>query len=338
MKVFPALVLVFLLAPFVTSASVLTRNLQVGSYGIDVLELQRFLNTDSATQLAFSGPGSPGNETNFFGMATQKAVVKFQEKYRTEILVPNGLSFGTGIVGPSTRAVLEEILFAQKLTAQSLATASSQTVSPKNPTTAPTVPAPATVQTQTKPATSENPNVKNINTTFSYLDSVGSKQGYSASELASIKEAILKELATTTDLKAAFIDMVNNGPGGIGRAPTLTGAFFATIRNSFHKLFGAERVSAATGAPFGGAVVSVFPCLCSGTWHITITPLPPTFVVLLTYTPFSQAFLSYNIPFTTWLLGQYTPGAGICKVYVGTGCAVPPSEGMITPVVGSSPA
>lgn len=336
MRFFLTLSVIFVLTPSFVSAATFTQQLRPGSVGTEVRELQKLLNADPATAVALSGPGSPGNETLFFGKATQKAVIKFQEKYRAEILAPNGLSSGTGIVGPSTRPVLEKILLAQKPDVQTSSVATpSQAVSPQTPAETPT--ASVSAQSQTKTATSENPNLKNIHTTFSYFDSVGFKQGYSASELASIKEAILKELATTTDLKAAFVDMVKNGPEEVGRVPTVMGAFFATVRNSFHTLFGAERASAATGAPFGGAILSVFPCTCSGTWHITITPLPPTYVVLLTYTPFSQAFLSYNIPFTEWLLGQYVPGAGVCQIYVGFGCAAPPSEGMITPVVGSSP-
>lgn len=80
------------------------RALSLGSRGEDVRELQKFLNIDSETTVATSGAGSVGNETNYFGPATKRAVIKFQEKYRNDILKPVGLSAGTGFFGSSTRA------------------------------------------------------------------------------------------------------------------------------------------------------------------------------------------------------------------------------------------
>lgn len=87
----------------------LPRDLQVGSSGQDVRDLQRFLNADSDTRIATTGAGSPGNETTLFGPMTKAAVIKFQNKYRAAVLTPAGLTNGTGYVGASTRAHIAKI-------------------------------------------------------------------------------------------------------------------------------------------------------------------------------------------------------------------------------------
>lgn len=75
----------------------------------DVKKLQSFLNSDPDTSLVDTGPGSLNNETEFFGMLTLKAVIKFQEKYAAEILFPLGLTKGTGFVGPATLKKINEL-------------------------------------------------------------------------------------------------------------------------------------------------------------------------------------------------------------------------------------
>jgi len=59
----------------------------------EVKELQKYLNTHNYP-VATIGAGSPGNETNYFGLKTKSAVIKFQ--------LANGLK-GDGIVGVMTR-------------------------------------------------------------------------------------------------------------------------------------------------------------------------------------------------------------------------------------------
>ncbi|HEV3245213.1 MAG TPA: glycosyl hydrolase family 18 protein [Candidatus Paceibacterota bacterium] len=84
----------------------LTSNLRIGSTGTQVLILQKILNSDASTEVATSGPGSPGSETATFGLATKAAVENFQLKYR--VATPSNPSFGS--VGPATRAKLNAVL------------------------------------------------------------------------------------------------------------------------------------------------------------------------------------------------------------------------------------
>lgn len=77
-------------------------NLQTGSQGTEVKELQKCLAKDIEIY-------PEGEITGVFGEKTKTAVIKFQEKYRKEILEPAGLTQGTGQVGKSTRAKLNEL-------------------------------------------------------------------------------------------------------------------------------------------------------------------------------------------------------------------------------------
>ena len=88
------------------AVSALTRTMGLGATGADVRILQKILNSDAATTVAASGPGSPGSETTGFGPATQAAVEKFQVKYG---IAKQGSSV-YGFVGPKTMAKLNEIL------------------------------------------------------------------------------------------------------------------------------------------------------------------------------------------------------------------------------------
>jgi len=92
-----------------------TRSLTIGSRGPDVLALQKRLNAEGftiATGLDSTGSpraGSPGNETTYFGPATRLSVIRFQEKYKAEILTPNNLTRGTGFVGQATLKKLKSL-------------------------------------------------------------------------------------------------------------------------------------------------------------------------------------------------------------------------------------
>ena len=91
--------------PSVFPTADFTKNLDLGSQNADVKTLQQYLNVNDF-KVAESGPGSPGNETKYFGLLTKAALIKFQEAYADKILTPVGLTNGTGYFGPSTRAFI----------------------------------------------------------------------------------------------------------------------------------------------------------------------------------------------------------------------------------------
>lgn len=86
------------------------KDLLPGDTDPDVKELQKVLNSSADTLVSVTGPGSIGQESSYFGNLTKLAVIKFQEKYRSEILTPAGLTVGTGNIGFGTRKKLNSLL------------------------------------------------------------------------------------------------------------------------------------------------------------------------------------------------------------------------------------
>lgn len=77
-----------------------TRDLTVGSTGLDVQALQKILVYENCMQIK--------NPTQLFAGMTRAGVKALQEKYADKILKPVGLKKGTGYMGSSTRKWLKE--------------------------------------------------------------------------------------------------------------------------------------------------------------------------------------------------------------------------------------
>lgn len=83
--------------PVVKSSTPLTRDLYKNLTGEDVRTLQKTLNR-YGNIVAISGVGSPGNESTYFGPATEKAVIAFQ--------IAHNIKPSVGYVGLITRTAL----------------------------------------------------------------------------------------------------------------------------------------------------------------------------------------------------------------------------------------
>ncbi|HQF44163.1 MAG TPA: hypothetical protein PK073_14730, partial [Ignavibacteriaceae bacterium] len=81
-------------------------DLKYGMTSDEVKHLQIILKTE------IGSPTYPEDvpATGWFGPITKAAVIKFQEKYKSEILTPWNLAAGTGLVGSTTRAKLNSLL------------------------------------------------------------------------------------------------------------------------------------------------------------------------------------------------------------------------------------
>lgn len=75
------------------------RDLKLGMQGSDVLALQKYLNANGYT-ISSTGYGSKGRETNYFGKATQIALIRFQKD--------KGIKPAAGYFGVVTRKIINK--------------------------------------------------------------------------------------------------------------------------------------------------------------------------------------------------------------------------------------
>lgn len=337
---FTPFLFVFLLPLF--AHATLYRDLSLGSQGEDVRELQQLLNANSGTQIVASGPGSPGQETTYFGSLTQSAVIRYQNLYASQILAPLGLFSGTGYVGASTRS---------HITASSVAPASVAS------TTGGTVSRNVTAQKgQGQSFVSEEEaqdrNEENKEIFIDEVRRVLEEDGRAESEIDAVED-VLREQAETpvTELQKDFekgrarFGTATRTPDQILKDAKTVAPLSLNIPDKnplavlVQDLAGFLSLSPQTAhaqllQPVGGRLVYITLCTCSYTWLIMLGG--PT-IGLVDYETGTQGYLYYNLPYAEWLLGLSTRYP-VCWMYIGYSCILIPSTyGLLTPIVGSTP-
>lgn len=329
-------IIFFVSQPGVIEGYYFYRDLHLGDKGEDVKALQIELNKNTATQLTTFGPGSAGQETGVFGPLTESAVKRYQEGYAQEVLNPIGLTQGTGFVGMATRNKLNNTGSSVYKTALTpiepkrktfMELYQEQAQKNKNPVR----------QFQPTPMTSEEFQARNMQNADMFINGIKQKNTtLSESEIQYFEEAVRNQAATTTDIREIFIETRNKM--GISNMRTveelesegirlqkeakeakeakenksLSLGFFPGLFEKALTVLQPQKAHAyAIGVPFGGPIVFVFFCACSGTWLVAIGS--PS-VGYYDYESGTQFFESYNMPFTPMLLGYYLPMVPLCWI------------------------
>lgn len=315
------LFLIFVFSVFSTAYAIewqFARTLQIGARGPDVFALQKFLNENQKTRVAEVGAGSRGKETNYFGPATARAVTAFQKQ--------NAITGEAGRVGTVTLGVLNKNIPHPSGTPLE----GGFRKSPLEGST----PTPVGGRDVSEKVKTTNPNARNLDQFLNTIKQVGEVQGYTTDKLETLtKEVSAYALGTTTDFFAQFVKESNKD----ARSAFIKSSLWNHLVASLEKITNIFASRADAQAPsFGGMVVYVFPCTCSGNWLMGMVPLSVPPIVLMTHYSGSQAFANFNAPFTLFLLGNYIPQGAPCLFYVGLACTTLPSQAQTSPVLGSS--
>lgn len=107
--------------------SPLSKNLNFGAIDEQVRNLQKFLN-QNGYPLAESGVGSPGQETEYFGLLTLEALFKFQKANKEKI---SGITEENGYFGPLTRQLINSFTNQTLLSKSSIKSSSINVISAK---------------------------------------------------------------------------------------------------------------------------------------------------------------------------------------------------------------
>lgn len=320
MKLWQITICIMLVIPLSGRAALL-RDLKVGDRGEDVRELQQKLNTNLATRVSFTGLGSPGNETDYFGPATEAAVKRYQTAHAATVLAPANLNTATGYVGPLTRASLNTETSATYRT-ESVSTSYNQTsVAHQDEVLSEDVRF-GMFLNKLRELNVNNPDIDNFDLVEEEIKTLVAERN--------LEEVFNEENATRRQGRTIDEILEDVERNDLQVSLPLRDHIYALLKDLVP---GPSIAHAQALIPFGGPIYYAFFCTCSFTWLLFIGQ--PSFV-LLDYETGTQAFLNYNIPYTTNTLGQYLPlGVSACYIYYGFGCTSLISNGFLTPIVGS---
>lgn len=298
---------------FAQSNCQITSTLKVGSQGAEVQCLQSIL-----------GVTADGK----FGPLTKAKLISFQSA--------KGLT-ADGIAGPVSRKILN--VYIASLPNNGNYPAGCTSVTGYSPTTGIKCdgglsPAPSMPLNKTIPL---NPNLSELDKFIETVVEVNKGKGLSEGELSLMASRLKTEIIKSgIDYNKKFEEMLI-AESKLSSLRVKKESLFSKISDKALSFLGIKPsvAQAVAGTPFGGKLLFSFFCAYNSSWMITISPLPPSYATLLTYYPGTQGFASFNIPFTSWLLGEYTP-PGVCTI-PGYPVIVIGTEGTINPMTGSSP-
>ena len=117
-----------------TPHKIFTRNMWKGLRGNDVKKLQKLFNSTDEFKLTDTGLGSPERETTYYGFLLRSAVQNFQCKYG---IVCSGSQDGNGygVVGPKTRAKIQDVFGSGDTSVESNETGATSTPKTQKPAT-----------------------------------------------------------------------------------------------------------------------------------------------------------------------------------------------------------
>jgi hypothetical protein len=249
---------VFFISPSVSNAYEFTRNLSVGARGDDVVELQKVLNRHPDTEILGNAGGSPGKETPNFGALTKNAVIRFQNKYKNDILTPSGLSAGTGFVGEATR---------RKLSQLSLISGPTSSIEPSKPATNP--PSPLVFAPNYKAQPQEKIDIYQKDKVFeNFQDSISNEVNLALSQKRAPNLSMINTFNPASAGNVAIV-RINVYEGTPGTQITITGTDFRP-ENELYFDNGVDQYIIRNIKPKLGAISVVVPSIPAGRYDVAV--------------------------------------------------------------------